>query len=269
MSDNVVALGTLAIGSKESLSAALAAGGCSATGSATGCGSKEKPEDMDPATWAKVKDHPCYSEEAHHYFARMHVSVAPACNIQCNYCNRKYDCSNESRPGVVSERLTPEEAARKVIAVANEVPQLSVLGIAGPGDSAYDWLKTKETFRLVTAQIPDIKLCLSSNGLALPDHLDELVEMNVDHVTITINMIDPEVGAKIYPWIFYNRKRIYGVEASRILHERQMAALDGLVARGILVKVNSVLIPGINDAHLLEVNREVKRRGAFCTTSCR
>ncbi|WP_444463382.1 nitrogenase cofactor biosynthesis protein NifB [Rhodobacter capsulatus] len=263
MSDNVVALGTLAIGSKESLSAALASGGCSSTGSATGCGSKEKPEDMDPATWAKVKDHPCYSEEAHHYFARMHVSVAPACNIQCNYCNRKYDCSNESRPGVVSERLTPAEAARKVIAVANEVPQLSVLGIAGPGDSAYDWLKTKETFRLVTEQIPDIKLCLSSNGLALPDHLDELVEMNVDHVTITINMIDPEVGAQIYPWIFYNRKRIYGVEASRILHERQMEALDGLVARGILVKVNSVLIPGINDAHLLEVNKEVKRRGAF------
>ncbi|WP_444454467.1 nitrogenase cofactor biosynthesis protein NifB [Rhodobacter capsulatus] len=263
MSDNVVALGTLSIGSKESLSAALASGGCSSTTSATGCGSKEKPEDMDPATWAKVKDHPCYSEEAHHYFARMHVSVAPACNIQCNYCNRKYDCSNESRPGVVSERLTPVEAARKVIAVANEVPQLSVLGIAGPGDSAYDWLKTKETFRLVTEQIPDIKLCLSSNGLALPDHLDELVEMNVDHVTITINMIDPEVGAQIYPWIFYNRKRIYGVEASRILHERQMEALDGLVARGILVKVNSVLIPGINDAHLLEVNKEVKRRGAF------
>ena len=51
---------------------------------------------------AKVQNHPCYSEEAHHYFARMHVAVAPACNIQCNYCNRKYDCSNESRPGVVS-----------------------------------------------------------------------------------------------------------------------------------------------------------------------
>ena len=72
--------------------------------------------------------------EAHHYFARTHAAVAPACNIQCNYCNRKYDCANESRPGVVSETLTPEEAFRKVIAVANEVPQLSVLGIAGPGD---------------------------------------------------------------------------------------------------------------------------------------
>src|SRR5574343_196277 len=108
MSDNVVALGTLTIGSKESLSAALASGGCSSTKAATGCGSKEKPEAMAPATWAKVTGPPCYSEEAHHYFARMHVSVAPACNIKCNYCNRKYDCSNESRPGVVSELLTPD-----------------------------------------------------------------------------------------------------------------------------------------------------------------
>ena len=54
----------------------------------------------------------------------MHVAVAPACNIQCNYCNRKYDCANESRPGVVSETLTPDQAFRKIIAVANEVPQL-------------------------------------------------------------------------------------------------------------------------------------------------
>jgi len=43
-------------------------------------------------------------------------AVAPACNIQCNYCNRKYDCANESRPGVVSEKLTPEQAAKKVLA---------------------------------------------------------------------------------------------------------------------------------------------------------
>src|SRR5208282_3970356 len=53
----------------------------------------------------------------------------------CHYCNRKYDCANESRPGVVSEKLTPDEGRRKVIAVANAAPQLSVLGIAGPGDA--------------------------------------------------------------------------------------------------------------------------------------
>lgn len=97
----------------------------------------------------------------------------------------------------------------------------------------------------------------------LPERVDELVEMNVDHVTITINMVDPEIGAKIYPWIAIDRRRYTGVEASRLLHERQMLGLEMLIARGILVKVNSVMIPGINDEHLEIVNAEVKKRGAF------
>jgi len=82
----------------------------------------------------KVFNHPCYSEEAHHYFARMHVAVAPACNIQCNYCNRKYDCANESRPrrGV---RVAPSGAGgEKSLGRGGDHPQMTVLGIAGPGD---------------------------------------------------------------------------------------------------------------------------------------
>jgi nitrogen fixation protein NifB len=229
----------------------------------SGCGSEQGADELDPEIWEKVKDHPCYSEEAHHYFARMHVAVAPACNIQCNYCNRKYDCANESRPGVVSERLTAEQGARKVLAVAEKVPQLSVLGIAGPGDALYDWRHTMATFDAVAKLLPDLKLCLSTNGLALPDHADEIVDMNIDHVTVTINMVDPEIGARIYPWIFYKNRRYTGLEAAKILHERQMLGLEMLTARKVLVKVNSVMIPDVNDAHLLDVNRAVKARGAF------
>ncbi len=227
------------------------------------CGSSEGQADLPPEIWEKVKNHPCYSEEAHHHYARMHVAVAPACNIQCNYCNRKYDCSNESRPGVVSKKLTPEQAVNKVLAVASEIPQMTVLGIAGPGDGLANPKKTFETFRMLQEQAPDIKLCLSTNGLALPDFVDEICKYNVDHVTITINMVDAAVGEKIYPWIFYNHKRIYGREASQILTDRQMLGLEMLTSRGILTKINSVLIPGINDQHLIEVNRAVKERGAF------
>ena len=36
-----------------------------------------------------------------------------------------------------------------------------------------------------------------------------------------------------------------------------------LTERGILCKVNSVMIPGVNDKHLVEVNKAVKSRGAF------
>lgn len=245
--------------SADAMRQALSSSGCKSSA----CGASGSATDMPTELWNRIKDHPCYSEEAHHYFARMHVAVAPACNIHCNYCNRKYDCANESRPGVVSEKLTPDQAFRKVVTVANEVPQLSVLGIAGPGDACFDWKKSKATFQLVARDIPDIKLCISTNGLALPDHVDELADMNVDHVTITINMVDPLIGTKIYPWIYFEHKRYTGLVASQILHERQMLGLEMLAERGILVKVNSVLIPGVNDKHLAAVNAAVKARGAF------
>jgi nitrogen fixation protein NifB len=239
--------------------------GCGTSGGSgkASCGSGAGQGDMPPDIWEKVKNHPCYSEQAHHHYARMHVAVAPACNIQCNYCNRKYDCANESRPGVVSERLTPEQASKKVLAVASAIPQMTVLGIAGPGDPLANPEKTFKTFELIMQQAPDIKLCLSTNGLALPEHVDAIQRFNVDHVTITINMVDPDVGAEIYPWIFYKHKRITGRAASEILTEHQMRGLEMLTERGILCKVNSVMIPGINDHHLVEVNRAVKSRGAF------
>ena len=173
--------------------------GCGTSGGSgkASCGSSAGQGDLPTEIWEKVKNHPCYSEEAHHHYARMHVAVAPACNIQCNYCNRKYDCANESRPGVVSEKLTPEQAAKKVLAVASTIPQMTVLGIAGPGDPLANPEKTFKTFDLIARTAPDIKLCLSTNGLALPDHVDTIAGFNVDHVTITINMVDPEVGARI------------------------------------------------------------------------
>jgi len=235
-------------------------GGCSSSGCGT---APDALSHLPDHIRAKVQDHPCYSEEAHHYFARMHVAVAPACNIQCNYCNRKYDCSNESRPGVVSELLTPDQAIKKVLAVAAEIPQMTVLGIAGPGDPLANPARTFETFEQLSEKAPDIKLCVSTNGLSLPQYVDEIAKHNIDHVTITINCVDPEVGAKIYPWIYWNNKRIFGIEGARILIEQQQKGLEMLTSRGILVKVNSVLIPGVNDEHLKEVSKIVKAKGAF------
>ncbi len=233
-------------------------GGCASSG----CGST-KTQIQDEKLRQRIANHPCYSEEAHHHYARMHVAVAPACNIQCNYCNRKFDCANESRPGVVSELLTPEEAAHKALVIAGKIPQLTVLGIAGPGDPLANPEQTFRTFELIADKAPDIKLCLSTNGLMLPEYVDRIKQLNIDHVTITINMVDPKVGEKIYPWVRYNRKRYKGIEGVKILHERQMEGLQALKEADILCKVNSVMIPGINDQHLKEVNEVIRSKGAF------
>ncbi|MCX7946672.1 MAG: nitrogenase cofactor biosynthesis protein NifB [Hydrogenophilus sp.] len=226
------------------------------------CGS-EPSADLPEEIRKKVFDHPCYAEEAHHRFARMHLPVAPACNIQCHYCNRKYDCSNESRPGVVSEVLQPEEAVAKVQAVVAAIPQLRVVGIAGPGDALANPKRTFSTFRLLRRHFPDLRLCLSTNGLMLPEWASEIVALGVEHVTITINAVDPAVAERIYSWVFWKHKRLRGREAAAVLLERQMEGLERLTERGVLVKVNSVLIPGINDDHLPEVARRVRSLGAF------
>jgi len=90
--------------------------------------SKEPLDVMDLST------HPCFDNEARLKYARVHLPVAPACNVQCNFCDRKFDCANESRPGVTSVLLDPAQAARYVDEVVMKDPSIRVVGIAGPGD---------------------------------------------------------------------------------------------------------------------------------------
>ncbi|MEK3717156.1 nitrogenase cofactor biosynthesis protein NifB [Paenibacillus sp. FSL R7-0333] len=221
-----------------------------------------QPSCLSSEAEEEISRHPCYSEEAHRFYARMHIPVAPACNIQCNYCNRKFDCVNESRPGVVSEVLTPEQAERKVRGVAAGLMQLSVVGVAGPGDPLANPEQTFDTFARVRKHVPDVSLCLSTNGLTLYRHVDEIMELGIRHVTITINAIDPEVGQAIYPWVFDEGVRYEGREAAELLIRRQLLGLEMLAKLGILVKVNSIMIPGVNDHHLTAVSARVKELGA-------
>lgn len=211
----------------------------------------------------KIEKHPCYCKDAHDKYARIHLPVAPACNIQCNYCNRKYDCSNESRPGVTSGVLNPEQALEKVIMIEQSLDNLSVVGIAGPGDALANPSATFETLRLLKAYKSELIPCISTNGLALPDYVDEIEELGISHVTVTMNAVDPEVGQHIYSWIHYEGITYRGVDAARILLERQLEGIKMLTDRGILVKINTVLIPGINDKHINEVAKKIKELGVF------
>ncbi len=209
-----------------------------------------------------LSEHPCFCEEAHHNFARMHIPVAPRCNIQCNYCNRKFDCCNESRPGVTSEVLSPEQALNKIIAVRKEIPQLSVIGIAGPGDPLANE-STFDSLSLIGKNLPDLTLCVSTNGLALSDFAQRLYDLNVRFVTVTMNCFDPEIGAKIYDSVIFEGKRYSGIEGATILRDRQLEGIEKCISLGMLVKINIVMIPTINDAHIPELVKKVRDMGVY------
>lgn len=209
-----------------------------------------------------LKTHPCYNEGAHTKFARMHLPVAPKCNIQCNYCNRKYDCSNESRPGVTSEVLTPEEAVEKIREVKAKIPELKVLAIAGPGDT----LANEESFRtmeLVSREFPEMTLCISTNGLMLPASADRLFECGVRFVTVTMNAVDPDVSKDIYSSVLWDGKKLRGREAAERLLNNQLEGIRKCVALGMAVKINVVLIPGYNSEHIPTLVKKVKELGVF------
>lgn len=210
----------------------------------------------------KVRCHPCYSAAAHFRFGRVHLPVARRCNIQCNYCVRSYACANENRPGVTSRVLSPQEAVQAAKAALEAEPRIRVAGIAGPGEPLAN-PETFETFALLRREVPGLMLCLSTNGLALPQSIERLAELELTALTVTVNAVSEEVGERIYAFVRENGRVLRGREAFAVLSRNQLLGLRQAAELGMVVKVNSVLIPGINDSHLAEVAEEVKALGAY------
>lgn len=223
------------------------------------------PSEMPNDIVRKTMEHPCYNCAGHKY-ARIHLPVAPTCNVQCNYCVRKFDCPNESRPGVTSTILTPEEALERYKAVKAKLSNLTVVGIAGPGDSlAGNYPEVKRTLELIREYDKDVTFCLSTNGLMLPFYAQELVKLGVTHVTVTMSAVDPKISGKIYKYINYLGTKYEGDAAGAIMVSNQMSGLRILLQSGVICKVNIVTLKGINDTHIPEVVQTCKDMGCYIT----
>jgi nitrogen fixation protein NifB len=216
----------------------------------------------DPAQMRRIREHPCFSEKACHGFGRCHLPVAPKCNIQCNYCIRDFDCVNESRPGVTTRILSPEEAIDMVRNVLQKYTYIKVVGIAGPGDPLANEA-TFETLRRLHAEFPNLIKCISTNGLLLPEKIDLLQKYDVGNITVTLNAVDPEIGARIYQFVDFKGKRYTGIEGAKLLLSQQLKGIQMAVERHMFVKVNTVYIPGINDHHIPEIAKKAGEMGVF------
>jgi nitrogen fixation protein NifB len=211
-------------------------------------------------------DHPCYGETAHRRYARLHLAVAPRCNLSCAYCDRRLgDCAHLSRPGLASRLLSPTEVPALVSRAFQEEPRLRVIGVAGPGEP----LANPETFEalalagkawtdLAETMPPEMDLpvqpvlCLSTNGLLLEEKTPDLVRLGVLTVSVTVNAVSPEIGRHIYLEVRPDDpsdpagRILTGTNGATLLFQRQMAGIRRATTAGLAVKVNTVLIPGVN-----------------------
>ena len=221
-----------------------------------------------------MRCHPCFDEQAHERVGRVHLPVAPRCNIQCLFCEHKI-CANlkVQHPGWAQRLLTPADALELVRRLVEQqmdsaadgadradVGRGFVVGVAGPGEP----LANEETFQALTqvhAAFPRLMKCVSTNGLLLERELPRLLDAGVSSLTVTVNALDSKVGQHIYAWVRYQGVVYRGPDAAELLIATQMRGIRAALDTGLAVKVNSVLIPGVNDRHLSRLARRLRDLG--------
>lgn len=214
-----------------------------------------------PLLSPRLREHPCFGGCGTGCFGRIHLPVAPRCNVQCAFCDRRYDCANESRPGVTSRILTPEEAAERAVQAVAAEPRIRVVGIAGPGDPLANG-ETFETLRLVRQALPEVLLCLSTNGLLLEERMEDIRACGVDTLTVTVNTLRPETAAKIYTYVTTPQGRCTGEAAGTYLLEKQRRGILACREAGVTLKINTVLIPELNGAEIPAIAAFARELGA-------
>ncbi|MDD3421873.1 MAG: radical SAM protein, partial [Methanocellales archaeon] len=199
----------------------------------------------------KIMDHPCFDENAHFRVGRIHLPVAPKCNIKCRYCEAGICSDSDVRgvPGATLRVMSPSEVLSVVKNAINADPRNKIVAVAGPGDPLANQ-QTFETLALVKNHFPQLKTCLCTNGLLLPEKIHQL--SNIDYITVTINAVTPKTAKKIYRWINLDGKKSKDFE---VLLRNQRLGIQLASELGITVKINTVLIPGINEHEIEDIAR--------------
>ena len=157
--------------------------------------------------------------------------------------------------------ITPQEAIEAIDKALKYCPDIRVAGIAGPGDTLASPFAL-QTFRLIKDEYPELIKCMSTNGLLLVKKAQEIIDTGIDSLTVTVNAVDPEIEAKLNDGIIWESEHITGVDAAKILISQQIEGIRLISDAGITVKVNTVLVPGINSEHIGDIARTVAEAGA-------
>lgn len=204
--------------------------------------------------------HPCFSNSHILNHARLHLPVSPLCNIRCKFCVRS--CNRiEERPAVCQKVLNEEEALQMVDKAIAICPELKVVGIAGPGESLASEAALKVMDK-VHERYPEMLLCMSTNGLLLKEYSHTIKKVGIKTISVTVNAVSPDILIQICDTIDYHGQIYNGISAAEILIDQQLKGIRSAHELGIVIKVNTVLIPGINDGHIEEIAKKVRDNGA-------
>lgn len=156
----------------------------------------------------------------------LRVSLTDRCNLRCTYCMPEEGLSWLPKP----ELLTDDEIVR-LVDVA--VGRLGVTEVRFTGGEPLLRPGLVAIVQRCAALRPRPRLSLTTNGIGLERLAPALREAGLDRVNVSLDTVDPEVFQRLT-----RRRR----------HADVLRGLAAARAAGLLpVKVNSVLMPGLNE----------------------
>ncbi len=190
--------------------------------------------------------HPCWASDREGLWERIHVPVAAGCNVQCGFCENAIGGCNTLQPAYSTRVISVAKAVEIIERELRSRPNLRIVAVSGPGEPLLNG-RALEVFEQIRRTRDDIEFCLSTNGTLLSECSKRLANLGTTTITVSISASIPETAARIYDWAVLGGKRLKDLEMARAIIERQFRGIDAAVDEGMLIKVNTVLIPGIND----------------------
>ena len=173
----------------------------------------------------------------------LRISVTDRCNFRCGYCMPK-DVFGRDYPFLErSQLLHFEEIAR----LAHLFQQHGVKKIRLTGGEP---LLRRQLDRLVhlLAQLPDLELTLTTNGVLLDEQAEVLKQAGLKRVTVSLDALDQKTFALMNDVDFPVARVLAGIEA---------AEAAGLTP----IKINMVVKGGVNEEDILPMARHFRGTG--------
>lgn len=170
----------------------------------------------------------------------LRVSLTDRCNLRCAYCMPAEGLAWQP----VEETLTDEEMGR-VIKVG--VERLGVTKVRFTGGEPLLRGGLERIVAAAASLTPRPELALTTNGLGLDKRVAGLLAAGLDRVNVSLDSLDPQRYAQLT-----RRDRL-----GDVLRAIEAADLAGLTP----VKINSVIMRGVNEPDIVPLARFCLERG--------
>jgi nitrogen fixation protein NifB len=206
--------------------------------------------------------HPCWAQTRVNLWERIHLPIAPLCNLQCNFCDHATNTCHTFGPGVCERLMGEDDAWRVLQKEAKNRQNLHIIGISGPGEPLYNVQVFSFLERIQNSDMY-FRICLSTNGVLLAQKAGLLKELGADVVSVSMSTIIPDTCALIYKWANVDGEILTGRKMGELIVSRQLEGIREATSEGIRVKVNSILIPAINTSEMSMLAEAIADSGAL------